>query len=308
VWQTDERSDLQKGTATNGFGDASLVKVERGGSHYLALTERGELFAWGSRNDVGQLGIGTTDNIKTPTRVSIGSEAERVVIIDIAAGHAHSGAIILGDIDVGPAGYTERSEPGGDADGAAASTTLRLRGGCSAGLGVSDHDAEEARINQERRGVRDRPAVTEPSSTIRDRRSQPWVEIPAGPLQPDPVRNGPTALGSGGVEPGVKDQESNTSTVQPPRPNAGQIGNHPASAPALRAPAFRIGFAGRHALQQGQRQGADNGLESQNQGVGNHPQAGPGGALFRIGFAGRGRGRPQPRDVAELGDHVDRHE
>ncbi|NLV95017.1 MAG: hypothetical protein GX031_10815, partial [Candidatus Riflebacteria bacterium] len=45
-----------------------LRSVSAGAAHALALTERGEVYAWGL-NSSGQLGLGHTTNINTPTLV-----------------------------------------------------------------------------------------------------------------------------------------------------------------------------------------------------------------------------------------------
>jgi alpha-tubulin suppressor-like RCC1 family protein len=42
--------------------------IAAGGWHSLALTESGEVYAWGS-NGHGQLGLGDTNNRLTPTEV-----------------------------------------------------------------------------------------------------------------------------------------------------------------------------------------------------------------------------------------------
>ena len=300
VWETNEQSALQASTLIQGFGDASLIKLERSGSHYVALTQRGELYTWGDRNDAGQLGLGTTDTISTPTRVDFGQAAGMAIVVDMSAGSEHSGAIVLGDVDVGNVGFKDSS------DELSSTATLRLRGGAP---DAEDAHSEVQDVFDDRAesGRRDESATGGPESTIRDRRDQPWVELPAGPNRQGQAGTGPTATGASGASeprrsqlPGAAEGPGDT-PGEGSRPSAGGIGNHPSPAAALRAPAFRIGFAGRHALQQGQRQANDE-HNTQEQGVGNHPQAGPGGALFRVGFAGRGRVRPQPDGPERDGD------
>ncbi|XP_046991008.1 RCC1 and BTB domain-containing protein 1-like isoform X1 [Schistocerca americana] len=59
-----------------------ITKVECGYSHTLALSDMGQLFAWGS-NGYGQLGTGTKSNCNSP--VQIAQDIGRIV--DIAASH-----------------------------------------------------------------------------------------------------------------------------------------------------------------------------------------------------------------------------
>jgi alpha-tubulin suppressor-like RCC1 family protein len=63
-----------------------LRSVSAGAAHALALTESGKVYAWGL-NSSGQLGLGHTTNINTPTPVSALNGKK---IISIAAGDNHS--------------------------------------------------------------------------------------------------------------------------------------------------------------------------------------------------------------------------
>eukprot|EP00771_Trimastix_marina_P003104 gnl/Trimastix_PCT/430.p1 GENE.gnl/Trimastix_PCT/430~~gnl/Trimastix_PCT/430.p1 ORF type:complete len:445 (+),score=34.02 gnl/Trimastix_PCT/430:925-2259(+) len=65
-----------------------VVQVECGSFHSLALTDQGEVYAWGL-NDEGQLGDGTTDHRSLPVRVDLGGS----LVIQISAGYRHSLAL-----------------------------------------------------------------------------------------------------------------------------------------------------------------------------------------------------------------------
>ena len=78
----------------NGVGALSGIKeVAAGGSHSLALTSDGRVYAWGNNNN-GQLGINSTTDRSTP--VQIGGFA--VPVKHISAGWRHSLAVDTGDI------------------------------------------------------------------------------------------------------------------------------------------------------------------------------------------------------------------
>ena len=64
-----------------------LRSVSAGAAHALALTESGEVYAWG-RNNYGQLGIGNKTDRDVPTLVSGAWNGNK--IISIAAGDNHS--------------------------------------------------------------------------------------------------------------------------------------------------------------------------------------------------------------------------
>jgi alpha-tubulin suppressor-like RCC1 family protein len=65
-----------------------IIQVAPGDSHTLALTEEGQVYAWGY-NGVSQLGTGDTNQTTTPILIKINNEK----IISLAAGYAHSLAI-----------------------------------------------------------------------------------------------------------------------------------------------------------------------------------------------------------------------
>lgn len=44
----------------------------------FALTDKGELFGWGGRNDEGELGIGNTETTKTPTKININERITQI--------------------------------------------------------------------------------------------------------------------------------------------------------------------------------------------------------------------------------------
>jgi alpha-tubulin suppressor-like RCC1 family protein len=66
---------------------SNVMSVAAGKNHALALTERGEVWAWGA-NSAGQLGQGDLNSLNEPTRVRINSR-----IRSIAAGDTHSLAL-----------------------------------------------------------------------------------------------------------------------------------------------------------------------------------------------------------------------
>jgi alpha-tubulin suppressor-like RCC1 family protein len=68
-----------------------VVKVAAGGFHTLALSEAGNVFAWGY-NAHGQVGDGTRSSTSLPVCVLAGSAGS--CCIAIAAGHAHSLALL----------------------------------------------------------------------------------------------------------------------------------------------------------------------------------------------------------------------
>ncbi len=72
-----------------GLSSYTIVAIEAGYSHSLALTSGGNIFAWG-KNDRGQLGDGTTTQRKLPVQVS---EPEAIDFVAIAAGLDHSLAV-----------------------------------------------------------------------------------------------------------------------------------------------------------------------------------------------------------------------
>lgn len=70
-----------------------LVQIAAGESHSLALSEKGDIFAWG-KNDRGQLGDSTTDNSYHPIKVELpGTLDQSERVIQIAAGGDSSFAL-----------------------------------------------------------------------------------------------------------------------------------------------------------------------------------------------------------------------
>jgi alpha-tubulin suppressor-like RCC1 family protein len=63
--------------------------VQAGGSHTLALSDRGEVYTWGCGHS-GRLGIGNMDNYNLPVLIAA---LERKKVVSIAAGSAHSIAL-----------------------------------------------------------------------------------------------------------------------------------------------------------------------------------------------------------------------
>jgi alpha-tubulin suppressor-like RCC1 family protein len=53
-------------------GLTGVKAIAAGGAHSLALTESGEMYAWGS-NDDGQLGLAEGKKRLTPTKVPLGT-------------------------------------------------------------------------------------------------------------------------------------------------------------------------------------------------------------------------------------------
>ncbi|RXG60788.1 RCC1 and BTB domain-containing protein 1 [Armadillidium vulgare] len=68
-----------------------VLKVAAGSHHSLALTEDGEVLAWG-QNNCGQIGSGTTTNQPTPRKIIANIGGRRV--IDIACGQTSSMAVM----------------------------------------------------------------------------------------------------------------------------------------------------------------------------------------------------------------------
>ena len=85
-----------------------VAAIAAGGGHHLALTVRGEVWAWG-KNDRGQLGDGTAVDRTAPVKVP-----GLVDVVDVAAGAAHSLAVTFdgrvyawGSNDCGQLGHAE---------------------------------------------------------------------------------------------------------------------------------------------------------------------------------------------------------
>lgn len=67
-----------------------FIKIDSGENHTVGLTSEGTVYAWG-RNDLGQLGNGTTSNSNTPVQVlGVGGTGYLTGVIDIAAGGWHT--------------------------------------------------------------------------------------------------------------------------------------------------------------------------------------------------------------------------
>lgn len=73
-------------------GVAKLTMVSCGQSHTVALSDRGELYAWGF-NKYGQLGSGERQSIKIPKRVMHPEDGSKPVFRDVSCGEKHTVAI-----------------------------------------------------------------------------------------------------------------------------------------------------------------------------------------------------------------------
>lgn len=68
--------------------------VAAGGFHVICRTDDDEIYAWG-RNNRGQLGIGTEgDDVCTPMLVQFQSNARKMRVLQVCAGHEHSLALM----------------------------------------------------------------------------------------------------------------------------------------------------------------------------------------------------------------------
>ncbi|XP_014215438.1 secretion-regulating guanine nucleotide exchange factor [Copidosoma floridanum] len=93
------------------FGGQKIVDVACGWDSSMALTDQGELFAWGS-NFHGQLGLPRVKSTSTPTRVELEVPIEKMSI-----GLRHS-AIVTRDSKVLVSGAATKGQLGVDLDGA----------------------------------------------------------------------------------------------------------------------------------------------------------------------------------------------
>lgn len=99
-----------------------VKKIAVGGWHSLALSEFGDLYAWGW-NDTGQLGIIEKKNNETlkscsvPTLVDIFEDGVEIMknVVDIACGSRHS-AVLLEDETVWTAGNNKYGQLGFSVD------------------------------------------------------------------------------------------------------------------------------------------------------------------------------------------------
>jgi len=256
------------------------------------------------------------------------------VAYGIAAGIEHATMLVLGDAYTGYASgvsIDKHEGHGNENERREVYEPMRLRGGAE----EEDDDENEANGGQ---SSTHRQGEAEAHGSID--RNQAWVEHPIRPNHPSSsapprgatfrigfagrhaVRPPPVAGGDDGAQPGGDSGGASTGSggdgdggrSDTPggdaKNNTQAVGNHPNPTGGLRGPAFRVGFAGRHAVARNaprpQTESADQADEGslqspasekasqsesrgQGGGIGNH--VGPGGALFRIGFAGRGAAR-----------------
>lgn len=110
---------IDEPTEIEALSGIKIVKISAGGWHSLALSEFGDVYAWGW-NDSGQLGIKETadkENLNSyslPTLVDIIDESGIVVNInvkDLACGSKHS-AILLDDNSVWTSGNNKYGQLG----------------------------------------------------------------------------------------------------------------------------------------------------------------------------------------------------
>lgn len=112
-------SILDVPTEVEALAGIKISKISAGGWHSLALSEFGDLYAWGW-NDTGQLGIKESSNNESlqsyaiPTLVDIFDENGITVnsdIKDIACGSRHS-AVLLEDDSVWTSGHNKYGQLG----------------------------------------------------------------------------------------------------------------------------------------------------------------------------------------------------
>ncbi|MFC6152100.1 RCC1 domain-containing protein [Nocardioides yefusunii] len=73
-------------------GGVRIIDVAAGSHHSVALGSDGRLYAWG-RNDLGQLGEGTTDSRAIPVSVNLGAMLPSSRVVTLAAGAFNTYAI-----------------------------------------------------------------------------------------------------------------------------------------------------------------------------------------------------------------------
>ncbi|KAJ8733721.1 hypothetical protein PYW07_014272 [Mythimna separata] len=123
TWGNGRRLQLGHGDITStelpteidALAGIKIIKISAGGWHSLALSEFGDLYAWGW-NDTGQLGIKnvSTESYSIPTLIDLFDEQETVVeknTKDIACGSRHS-AILLEDNTVWTTGCNKYGQLG----------------------------------------------------------------------------------------------------------------------------------------------------------------------------------------------------
>ena len=71
--------------------DGTVSSVAAGARHSVALTQQGQLFAWGC-NRWGQLGVGHCSNCKLPIQVALQSSC---VVQQVSCGWWHTSAAVL---------------------------------------------------------------------------------------------------------------------------------------------------------------------------------------------------------------------
>ncbi len=87
------RRDVPVAVTTSGaLAGKTITAVAAGYGHTVALTSEGRLYAWG-RNDVGQLGDGTTTGRTQPVAVSTTGVLAGKTIVAVAAGSLHTVAL-----------------------------------------------------------------------------------------------------------------------------------------------------------------------------------------------------------------------
>lgn len=103
-------------TEIDALAGIQIIKISAGGWHSLALSEFGDVYAWGW-NDTGQLGIknkGGKESYSIPTLLDFYDEKDSVVeknAKDIACGSRHS-AILLEDNTVWATGCNKYGQLG----------------------------------------------------------------------------------------------------------------------------------------------------------------------------------------------------
>lgn len=96
-WGVNDNGELGNGTTVNstspspvdlsGLNGIKVVSLTAGGEHNFALDESGQLWAWG-RNDRGQLGDGTTNDVSFTTPVKVDQTALGTAkIVSVASGY-----------------------------------------------------------------------------------------------------------------------------------------------------------------------------------------------------------------------------
>lgn len=94
-----------------------VTQIVAGSDHTIATNSQGRPYAWGY-NNVGQLGIGNTNTVKSPTAVSWGAEYLGKTVTSIATSGQHS-AVSLSDGRIAMWGRNTNGQQGnGDTSGA----------------------------------------------------------------------------------------------------------------------------------------------------------------------------------------------